>query len=126
MSGYPKPERRPKRRRAYGSTLAASEPMSRRPMSRESTKGRAERLRWQADRDAHLAVEPTCQAPRYGLPQPCWGVTTVHHVRVRGMGGRRGNTGPLVTLCAGHHRYVEDNRAEARGLGLLVRRRDNE
>lgn len=52
----------------------------------------------------------------------CFGESQVHHCEPRSLGGTRGETGPLVTLCLAHHAWVEANRREARALGLLIRR----
>ena len=96
-------------------------PMKRTPMKRSTPKARARIADWRAERDAHLAKEPRCQYPRLG-GRACYGHLEVHHTKPRSMGGTRGETGPLVTLCVAHHGYTESHRSEARALGLLVRR----
>lgn len=93
----------------------------------ESDAGREERLRWQQERDAYRAAHPLCEFGArvddfWGWDVECYGPRDVHHIQPRGMGGKRGATGPLVTLCRMHHDLVERERIEAREHGLLIRR----
>ena len=53
----------------------------------------------------------------------CTGPLTVHHLRKAGAGGAY-VVDNLVTLCAGHNTWVEDNPNEATMLGLVVREGD--
>lgn len=76
---------------------------------------------WPRVRAAHLAQQPRCQHPTLG-GIACLGAVQVHHVQPRSMGGTRGKHGPLITLCLGHHGWVESNRGKARQLGLVLRR----
>lgn len=64
-----------------------------------------------------------CQAHTFGLTSECehWPTgVEVHHRLPRGRGGTNHQEN-LVTLCPGHHRWAESNRAEAYELGLLRR-----
>ena len=83
-------------------------------------------MNWPDARDAALRRDRTCQAAVHGLDTRCVGGLTVHHIIPRGMGGTRDpnvhDLDRLITLCVGHHEWVERNRAAARGLGLLKRR----
>ena len=90
-------------------------------MKRTSARAQKRIRDWQAERDAHLAAHPRCERPQLG-GWACYGPLQAHHTRARGMGGTRGETGELVTLCLAHHSYAESHRAEAKRLGLLVRR----
>ena len=72
------------------------------------------------DRLVHDGYE--CQAHARGLDGACdlaptW-LLEVHHIVPRGRGGRN-DLDNLVSLCPGHHRWVETNRRAAKELGLL-------
>ena len=76
---------------------------------------------WFAARDAALERDghwPTCH--RLGLTGPCWGGVEVHHVLRRSRGGGH-DLDNLLTLCAGHHRYVHEHPAESYERGWLKR-----
>jgi 5-methylcytosine-specific restriction endonuclease McrA len=77
---------------------------------------------WATARLERLAVDGyACQAHRYGLTTDCtdkWLGLQVHHILPRGRGGRN-TLDNLVTLCAGHHTWIESNRAAAKDLGLI-------
>lgn len=77
---------------------------------------------WAAERAAWLLAHPTCQAGEYGLVHECSGGIQVHHIQARKMGGSRRTDLLKATLCGNAHAHVESYRAEARALGLLVRR----
>jgi 5-methylcytosine-specific restriction endonuclease McrA len=85
----------------------------------QSARGAVEAQTWRDRRDAHLAQNPTCILT--GVSE-CWGRLTVHHITPRSMGGTHNDTSELVTACAGHHAYIEENRQWARSRGLLKRR----
>lgn len=94
----------------------------RKTLARVGKRGRVLTAEWQAEKAAHLEAEPNCQHEAYGIPiESCWGPLDVHHCRARGMGGRRGPAGKLVTLCRAAHDWVERNREQARSMGLLLR-----
>ena len=76
---------------------------------------------WAKVRDAHLRRHPRCERPELG-DERCNGGVQVHHVMPRSAGGTRGPHGPLITLCLGHHAFVESHRGMAAQLGLLIRR----
>lgn len=80
---------------------------------------------WADARDDRLEFDRRrCRAGAFALPTPCdmapTGRLEVHHRLPRGRGGSNEREN-LVTLCPGHHRWVETNRAAAYDLGLLVR-----
>lgn len=54
----------------------------------------------------------------------CRGPLTVHHLLKAGQGGPYSECN-LVTLCAGHNGWVEDEPLLAHHLGLVVRRGDD-
>lgn len=76
---------------------------------------------WPKVRDAHLRKSPRCEHPELG-GEKCNGGIQVHHVTPRSSGGTRGAHGPLITLCLGHHAFVESHRGMARQLGIILRR----
>ena len=55
---------------------------------------------------------------------PCSGVLTVHHLRKSAQGGPYTLVN-LLSLCAGHNTWVEDNPDLAHELGLVIRRGDD-
>lgn len=105
-------------------------PLRRVAMKRKPARGAAA---WAKRKAAHLAVRPDC-ALRYRVfwapvpldyPDRCWGPIGVHHIMPRGMGGVREDDSPLVTVCRRHHQYIEEHRAWARRVGLLLKRRND-
>lgn len=109
------------RRDTPGALAWAKKPRAR--MKPRSKKGAEQAAVWAAEKAAHLLIEPMCQHRGRGVPiANCSGPLDVHHVQPRGMGGRRGEAGPKVTLCRAAHDWVETHRAAARELGLLIRR----
>ena len=93
-------------------------------LRRIGKRGKARRAQWLEAKAEHLKEEPQCRG-RELLPGPCSGVLDVHHVIPRGMGGGK-DYGVYATLCRTHHDWVETNRNEARGLGLLMRARERD
>lgn len=66
-----------------------------------------------------------CWGPALDLPGDCrlWPAPGlhVHHRLPRGRSGRNDQCN-LITLCSGHHDWVEKvRREEAKGLGLIIR-----
>lgn len=79
---------------------------------------------WPKARADRLALDDhRCQANLYGVMTVCdfspTGELEVHHRLPRGRGGRN-DLDNLVTLCPGHHRWVETERAAAKERGLLL------
>jgi 5-methylcytosine-specific restriction endonuclease McrA len=110
-------KRSPMNRATPGALAWRNKPRKR--INRQSVRGAVEAQTWRDRRDAHLAQNPTCILK--GVSE-CWGRLTVHHITPRSMGGTRNDTSALVTACAGHHSYIEENREWARSRGLLGRR----
>lgn len=89
----------------------------RKTLARVGKRGRVRRAEWAEAKATHLAVEPGCRKP---TDEPCRGPLDVHHVIPRGLGGGK-DYGVYATLCRAHHEWVEQHRAAARELGLLLR-----
>lgn len=68
------------------------------------------------DRDDHR-----CQMPTTTNAGPCYGPLTPHHLVKAGQGGSY-TLDNLVTLCAFHNDWVEDNPDLAVSAGLVIRR----
>lgn len=62
-----------------------------------------------------------CQL-RDGSAGQCFGPLTVHHLRKASQGGKY-EASNLVTLCARHNDWVEDEPAKAYAMGLVIRGR---
>lgn len=107
MNPAPKPEPKQKRRKG---------------LRRDTPKAAERRKEWAETRDRHLTANPRCEGPSRGLQGSCMGGLQAHHVIPRSAGGTRNEHGPLVSLCLAHHEHLERNRAEAKALGLLMRR----
>lgn len=106
-------------RNTTGASMKRSPLQRNNGLKRQSKKGKDRRDDWVERRDEQLRVRPKCEA-NWGTP--CWGPITVHHRLPRGMGGTAHDESPLVTLCSGHHGYVEEHREWAREHGWLIKK----
>jgi hypothetical protein len=91
-----------------------------RPRSQRPNRVEKHRETQDAMQEYREAVK-VCEGPEYGAPGECGGPLDVHHRIPRGSGGGR-DYFVFARLCRRHHQWVEDNREEARKLGLLVRK----
>ena len=77
-------------------------------------------------RDEHAEVRAAvfardgrqCRVAPFLPDDPCFGPPTVHHVVKSGQGGAYTEDN-LVTACAHHNSWIEDNPDTARALGLV-------
>lgn len=97
MPAAPKPEPRPKKRLAFGRTLAAPT----KPIAHMSPKRRAYLASPQHDR-AYSEREAYCVGHALGAPGRCIGILTPHHTLKRSQAGgiEAAEQYPVVTVCA--------------------------
>ncbi len=93
----------------------------RRPLRRESSRRRSERVQRAAVVAEVLERDGGCVARHWFLTGPCRGREDVHEVAQRSVvPGSHLRPELCVTLCRAHHDWAHANIAEARVLGLIV------
>jgi hypothetical protein len=60
-----------------------------------------------------------CTVARIVPEITCWGPLDGHEPLTRARGGDACDPGEIITVCRGHHQWIDDHQEEAKALGLL-------
>jgi hypothetical protein len=83
------------------------------PLRKESEKRQIERVEYTEKRKAYLQVHPFCEF------EGCTKLASEIHHRAR-RGANYLDVSTFFAICRNHHRFLHDNPAEAKEMGLLV------